>query len=142
MAQARTPSPANRQAAARTTQAVIGAGTRVRGRVTGDGDLTVLGQLEGEVSVRGELFIEKGGRVTSDIDAGALRVAGTLDGDVHVTGDVTLLAGSNVSGDLHGARVSLEEGAVLDGRLDSEFDLPSELGETSRAAAHKATARR
>ena len=60
------------------SRAVIAAGTRVHGRVSGDGDVTVEGHLEGEVTVRGELFIAEGGRVVSDIDASSLRVAGTL----------------------------------------------------------------
>jgi cytoskeletal protein CcmA (bactofilin family) len=124
----RSTSPASRHDAAPSTQAVLGSGTRVRGRVTGDGDLTVLGQLEGEVHLRGELCIAEGARVVSDIDAAALRVAGALEGDVHVSGDVAVLAGAHVRGDLHGASVSLEEGADFDGRLDCEFTLPADLG--------------
>jgi len=126
MAQTRSPSPAMRRAAD-PSEAVLGAGTRVRGRVTGEGDLTVLGQLEGEVHLRGELFIGEGGQVVSDIDADALRVAGSLEGDVNVAGDVTILAGARVRGDVRGASVSLEEGADLTGRLDCEFSLPREL---------------
>lgn len=138
MALTRSPSSASKHdAALRSGPAVIGAGTRIRGRVTGDGDVTVLGQIEGELRVRGELFIGEGGRVVSDIDASALRIAGSLEGDVSVTGDVTILAGAKVRGDLHGARISVEEGADLDGRLDSEFDLPGELDEAPAKAARR-----
>jgi cytoskeletal protein CcmA (bactofilin family) len=112
-----------------SSAAVVGAGTRVRGRVTGDGDLTVLGHLEGEVHLRGELVVGEGGQVVSDIEASALRVAGSVEGDVHVSGDVLILAGAKVRGDMHGASVALEEGADLDGRLDCEFKLPAELEE-------------
>ncbi len=124
----RSTSVASRHDAARSTQAVLGSGTRVRGRLTGDGNLKVLGQLEGEIHLRGELYIGEGARVVSDVEAAALRVAGALEGDVHVSGDVAILAGANVRGDIHGASVSLEEGADFDGRLDCEFTLPRELG--------------
>ncbi len=124
----RSTSVASRHDAARSTQAVLGSGSRLRGRVTGDGDLTVLGQLEGEIHLKGELYIGEGARVVSDIDATALRVAGALEGDVHVSGDVAILAGAKVRGDVHGASVSLEEGADFDGRLDCELTLPRELG--------------
>jgi cytoskeletal protein CcmA (bactofilin family) len=136
MAQTRSASSTTKHGAGNATPAVIGAGTRVRGRLTGDGDVTILGHLEGGVQVRGELFIGEGGRVVSDVDAGALRVAGVLEGDVSVTGDVEILAGAKVRGDLRGAHVSLEEGADLEGRLDCEFQLPSELeaGGTSAKA--------
>lgn len=127
MALTRTTSSTSKHDAAHSTQAVLGAGTRVRGRITGDGDLAVHGHVEGEVHLRGELFIAEGASVVSNIEASALRVAGALDGDVNVTGEVALLAGARVRGDLRGASVSLEEGAELDGRLDCEFTLPVEL---------------
>jgi cytoskeletal protein CcmA (bactofilin family) len=134
MAQARSSSQTTRHAARGTSPAVIGAGTRVRGRVAGEGDLTIEGHVEGELSVKGELFIAAGGKVVSDIDASELRVAGSLEGDVAVTGEVTILAGARVKGDLHGSSISLEEGAELSGSLDCEFSLPSEL-ESARGRA-------
>jgi cytoskeletal protein CcmA (bactofilin family) len=132
MADSRSASvPADRaRGAARSGAAVLGAGTRVRGRVTGSGDLTVLGSVEGEVHLRGALDIAEGGRVVSDVDADSLRVAGSLEGNASVSGDVTILAGARVKGDVRGASVMLDEGAELDGRLDSDFRLPRELEES------------
>jgi len=138
MAQTRSTSTTTKHA----SPAVIGAGTRVRGRLTGDGDVEILGHLEGGVQLRGELFIGEGGRVVSDIDAGSLRVAGTLEGDVSVTGDVEILAGAKVRGDVRGASVSLEEGADLDGKLDCDFQLPSELADHAGHTGTTAKARR
>ncbi len=127
MAQTRTPSPATRHEAGHGTSTVITAGTRIRGRVNGTGDLTVRGDVEGELHLRGQLVIAEGGRVVSDIDADGLRVSGELEGNVRVSGDVMIHAGAKVRGDLAGASVTLEEGADLDGRLDSDFTLPREL---------------
>jgi cytoskeletal protein CcmA (bactofilin family) len=111
-----------------STPAVLGAGTRVRGRLTGDGEVTVLGHVEGEVHLRGALFVGEGGEVAADVDADALRVAGTVTGDVNVSGDVTILSGAKVRGDVRGGSIVLHEGGELDGRIDCEFTLPSELG--------------
>ena len=41
----------------------------MRGRVGGDGDLRVEGQVEGDVTVSGELVIEEGGAITGDVGA-------------------------------------------------------------------------
>jgi cytoskeletal protein CcmA (bactofilin family) len=106
---------------------VIGAGTRIRGRVTGEGDITIAGRVEGEVHLRGELFVAEGGQVVSDIDADALRVAGDVEGNIQVTGEVTILAGARVRGDVRSGSVSLDEGASFDGRLDCDVRLPREL---------------
>ncbi|HEY3819190.1 MAG TPA: polymer-forming cytoskeletal protein [Polyangiaceae bacterium] len=124
MAQARTTPRTGDAAGAR-----IGSGARVRGRIHGDGDLVVEGQVEGDLAIRGELTIAEGGNVASEtIEAHSVVVAGGLEGDVAASGTVRLVAGARVRGNLKGSAVSIEEGARFSGRLDCEFDLPAELG--------------
>jgi cytoskeletal protein CcmA (bactofilin family) len=120
MAQARTTT-------ATQSEARIGSGTRVHGRVSGEGDIIVEGHVEGEISVHGDLTIEQGASVTSDVDAHGVTISGSLEGDVNATRVVAIRAGARVRGDLRGAEVTLEEGAEFAGRLDSEFALPPEL---------------
>lgn len=119
----------NRQRA--NGEAVIGPATRVRGRITGDGDLVVEGQVEGDISVRGSLTIGEGASATSNVDAQDVVIAGTLEGDVSARGPVRIAAGAHVKGDMKGESVSLEEGAQFAGRLDCDFELPPELGGSS-----------
>ena len=45
----------------------IGQGTLVRGSVRGEGDLEILGRVEGSVAVGGELSIGEGALVKSDV---------------------------------------------------------------------------
>jgi cytoskeletal protein CcmA (bactofilin family) len=124
MAQPRTSGTAQNEAR-------IGLGTRIVGRVSGDGNLVVEGHVEGEISVRGDLTIDSGGSVVSNVDAHAVVVAGSLEGDVNASGTVAVRAGARVRGDLRGTEVTLEEGAQFAGRLDCEFTLPAELEGTS-----------
>jgi cytoskeletal protein CcmA (bactofilin family) len=124
MAQART-------SGVTQNEARIGAGARVVGRVSGDGNLVVEGHVEGEISVRGDLTIDAGASVVSNVDAHAVVVSGSLDGDVNASGTVVVRAGAKVKGDLHGTEVTLDEGAEFAGRLDCEFTLPAELEGTS-----------
>lgn len=139
MAQARTTARNASDAGAR-----IGSGARIRGRIHGDGDLVVEGQVDGELAIRGELTIAEGGAVTSEaVEAQSVTVAGTLEGDVAATGPVRLVAGARVRGNLKGSAVSIEEGARFSGRLDCEFDLPPELGGAARGDTRgRAAARR
>lgn len=109
-------------------QAVIGRSTRVRGRVSGDGDLLIEGSVEGDITVTGDLTIAEGGRATSSIEAVAVTLRGELDGDVRASGLIRIEAGARVRGDLHGDSISLEEGVELVGNLEMTFDLPAELG--------------
>lgn len=106
---------------------VLGRGSRVRGRVSGDGDLRVEGQIEGDVTLSGELSIDDTGSITGDVDAASVTIAGALQGNVAARGVVTIRAGAKVEGNMGGAEVSLEEGASFAGRIEAEFDLPAEL---------------
>ena len=121
-----------RTSGANPSEARIGAGARVVGRVTGDGDLIVEGQVEGEIAVRGNVTIDPGASVVSNVEAHSVEVSGSIEGDVHATGLVAVHAGARVRGDLHGSEVTLDEGAQFTGRLDCEFSLPAELEGPSR----------
>lgn len=141
MAQTRTTS---RSGDGSEKEARIGSSARVRGRVQGDGDLLVEGQLEGDVTLRGDLTIAEGASVTSEaVEAHAVTVAGSLEGNVTASGPVHLGPSARVRGDVQGASVVIDDGARFTGKLECEFELPPELGGASQSEARsRASARR
>jgi cytoskeletal protein CcmA (bactofilin family) len=120
-----------------STEARIGSGARVRGRIHGDGDLVVEGHVEGNVAIRGDLTISQGASVTSEtIEAHAVTIAGALDGNVTATGPLRVVASARVRG-------NLRSGARFSGQIECEFDLPPELGGSPRGETRgRASARR
>lgn len=116
------------------TESTLGRGARVRGRINGDGDLRVEGQVEGDVRISGQLAIEEGAAITGDIDAAAVTIGGALTGDVSARGAVTIRATARVEGNLGGAEIVLEEGASFQGRIEAEFDLPVDIAVPSHEA--------
>ena len=111
-----------------SSTAILGQSVRVRGRVAGDGDLTVLGKIEGAVGVRGRLLVGEGGSIESDeVTAEEVTVEGAIEGNVVAQGSVHLASTAKVKGDLKGSSISLDEGAEFAGRIDAEFELPAEL---------------
>jgi cytoskeletal protein CcmA (bactofilin family) len=133
MAQAKTHS-SHSGSSSSSSGATIGSSTRVRGKISGEGDLTVEGHVEGEIALRGDLTIASGGSVTSDVDANDVSVSGTLEGDVNASGDVHIVTGARVRGDVKGAQIAIDDGAQFAGRLDCDFDLPPELEPKARGA--------
>ena len=108
-------------------ESVLGRGARIRGRVAGDGNLRIEGQIEGEVTIGGDLTIEDGASVNGNVEAASVVINGALTGDVTARGPVAIRATAKVTGNMGGAEVSLEEGAAFTGRIDAEFDMPPEL---------------
>ena len=105
----------------------LGKGVQIRGRVSGDGDLRVEGQLEGDLTLSGEVEVHEGGAVTGDVDADAVVIAGGVTGDVISRGALTLRAGARVDGNLTASEICVEEGASFSGRIDMDFEMPAEL---------------
>ncbi len=118
-------------------EAIIGRSTRVRGRISGDGDLVIEGTVEGDITVKGDLTIGEGAKTTSNVDADAVIVRGELEGDVTARGVVHLESGSKVRGDLSGASIAIDEGAEFSGRLDAQFELPSELDGSEKRGSRR-----
>lgn len=115
-------------AAADAADARVGSSTRIRGRVSGDGNLVVEGRVEGNVAVRGEVQVAEGGVIEADvIEADGLDVAGSVEGELRVAGQVHVAAGARARGNVIGGTIALDEGAIFDGRIDNDFSLPPEL---------------
>jgi len=112
---------------AESVESVITRGAKIRGRIGGEGDLRVEGQVEGDVRIHGQLTIDEGGAVHGEVEATAVVIDGALEGDVATRAPVTIRAGAKVTGNL-GGEVVLEEGASFRGRIDADFDMPAELG--------------
>jgi cytoskeletal protein CcmA (bactofilin family) len=130
MAQARTTTRSDGH------EARIGSGARIRGRIHGEGNLLVEGQVEGDLAIRGDLTVAEGATVTCKaVEAQSVVIGGTLEGDVSASGPVRLVAGARVRGNLRGSAVAIDEGARFSGRLDCDFELPPELGGSSRSEA-------
>ncbi|MFB6264962.1 MAG: polymer-forming cytoskeletal protein [Bradymonadaceae bacterium] len=103
----------------------IGAGVAVDGRITGDADVTVEGQVEGTVELDGELIVAPDGEVFADVEVESATVEGRLDGDLLARDTVQLREGANVTGTIRTPRLDVEEGARVEGNIDMDVELPA-----------------
>jgi cytoskeletal protein CcmA (bactofilin family) len=115
-----------------SSETVLGRSVRIRGRISGDGDLVVQGTLEGDVVLRGSFTLDEGAEAQSTITANDVTVAGALEGGIQAEGDVTVTSTGKFRGDVRAAQVTIEDGAAFAGRLDADFDLPPELSESPK----------
>jgi cytoskeletal protein CcmA (bactofilin family) len=103
---------------------VIGEGTVVRGSVEGEGSLEVLGRVEGDVTMSGDVSIGESGAVRGNISGVKVSVQGAVQGDLRGSEAVLLEAGARVVGDLSAPRLGVAAGALVRGNLRTEGDLP------------------
>ncbi len=109
--------------------AVLGASVRIRGRISGEGDLSILGSVEGDIVVRGDLDVGEHAKIDSELlEAQAVTIAGEVNADVNASGPVRLGSTARVRGDLKGTEISIAEGAQFAGRIEADFELPASLG--------------
>jgi len=102
---------------------VVGAATRVTGRISGTGALRIEGAVKGDVNVNGDAEVAEGGSLEGNLHGDGVDIGGSVLGDVQARGAIALRAGAQVRGDLRGAEVSIEAGARVSVRLDTDFEL-------------------
>ncbi len=98
---------------------VIGKTVIIRGDLSGNEDLYIDGDIEGSITLtESRLTIGPNPRVRADITVRDVIVFSHLSGNVQATGRVDLRQSGSVSGDIFAGRLSIEESAILKGRVE------------------------
>ena len=97
--------------------AFLGAQISVKGKVTGGGSLIVMGKLEGEFDLKGEMVVAPPAVVSGTVTAGSVTISGTLTGTVEARERIHLEKGAVVHGRLATARLSVADGALFNGEI-------------------------
>jgi len=106
---------------------ILGPGMAVEGDCETDGTLRIEGRVEGSVRAEKAVVVGEEGEVVGDIHTGDAVVAGSVTGGIVAESRVELQETARVEGDIRCRRVKLEEGGVVEGRL--EMQEPGEAGE-------------
>jgi cytoskeletal protein CcmA (bactofilin family) len=103
----------------------IGQNTVIRGNVSGEGSLDLLGRVEGDVTMSGDVVVGEQARVDGKVTGAQVSVSGTVVGDIRGTDSVIIDTGARVVGDLSAPRIGVGEGALVRGhvRTDGEPEL-------------------
>ena len=97
----------------------LGRSIRFKGELTGDEDLSLDGSFEGTIKLTGSrLTVGPNANVSAEIHVGDAVILGRVVGNITAAGTVELRQSANVSGDVTAARLSIEESAVIKGRVE------------------------
>jgi len=99
----------------------LGPSVTIRGDLTGEEDLLIEGQLEGEVVVRQHsVTVGRSGRLTADVYGKRVVVEGEVAGNLYGVDEVVVRQAGSVHGSAVSPRVTIESGATFRGQIDMQ----------------------
>jgi len=95
----------------------LGEKISIKGEISGEGDIELLGRFEGSINVLGTVVVREGAEVQADIAASTIYVGGRVRGNLTATGRVEILPRGTVTGNLKGGSFSARDGASVKGEI-------------------------
>lgn len=98
---------------------VVSLGPRdtLQGRLDIQGDLKVAGTVEGDLKVSGDVTVDATATVTATIEGANVSIRGKVSGNVTAKRRLTLTGGGVLTGDVRVGRLTVEDGASLNGNV-------------------------
>ena len=130
----------------------ISSGIRINGEISGNDDLYIDGQAEGQFHFpQSKVTVGPNGKVKASIEAREIVIEGTVKGDLTASEGVHLGGSSHVQGSLTTPRIAINDGARLRGKVEMtrardakqaeaaatvSLAKPSKIDDAPRAIAH------
>ena len=93
---------------------IIGPELEVIGTLVSSGDLTIDGNVAGDIRAKGHVTINQGGKIAGNLYAEQITVRGNIEGGIFAK-TVHLGSTCRLKGDILHAQLAIEEGAFFDG---------------------------
>jgi cytoskeletal protein CcmA (bactofilin family) len=106
------PAPAGKKEAT-----YFGKNLKIKGNVSGNGDIIILGELEGEFNLKGALQIAEPANVTGEVKANNITVKGTIEGSITAVDKIHLDPTAKIKGHIKSPKISVMDGALFDGEI-------------------------
>ncbi len=118
------------------SMATIGQSIVFKGELSGDEDLEIDGQVEGNVDLKNhQLTIGPNGNLKAEVSAKSIIVIGKVKGNLAATERIEIQATGVVEGNVQAPRMNVQEGAVLNGKIDMSASGASEATRPSASSS-------
>ena len=115
---------------------IIGADAKFKGELKFESAAKVLGRFEGSIESKGTVFIADGCACKATISAKEVAVEGRIDGNVQAGDRIELMPTGVVAGDIVAKRMTMAEGASINGHCQigpNGKDAPGKASSTTEA---------
>ncbi len=114
-------SPNQKDQASESGSTIIGSSISVKGDLTGEGDLTIQGQVEGTIDLKkSHVTIGRTGCIKADVYGKIITIEGEVQGNLFGEERIVLRQSAVVRGDLRAPAINLEGGAKFKGSIDMD----------------------
>lgn len=103
-------------------ETVIGASVKVDGNFHGEGNVTVEGVVQGTLKTNHDLNVGRAAKIKAEVEAQNLYLSGEIRGNVKVSERAQLTSSARIIGNLETKSLSVEEGALINGKIAMSGD--------------------
>lgn len=94
---------------------LLGAGTKINGDITSNGDFRIDGNLVGNITISGKLVLGSTGKIEGNIQCANADLSGEVKGIVNITEILSLKSTAKINGDIVTGKLAIEAGAIFTG---------------------------
>ena len=94
---------------------LVNEGCRISGMITGNGDVQVSGEVDGDCDIEGSVILARDGLWQGTIKATHVVISGHVEGDIIAAGKVEIADSARITGTVTGEAIAVAEGAVVEG---------------------------
>lgn len=87
----------------------------INGTISSTGNVTIDGQVEGNLRVKGELIIGEGAKIKADIEAQTVQIKGEVNGKLTVSSLLEICSTGSLTGDIITRHLKIDRGAKFIG---------------------------
>lgn len=115
-------------------ETVIGPSVKVDGNFIGEGNVSVDGVVHGSLKTKHDLTVGPTAKIKAEVEAQNLFLAGEIKGNVKIIEKAQLSSSAKILGNLETKILSVEEGAVINGKctMINEPPTPSDEKKPSK----------
>ncbi|MDO8592195.1 MAG: polymer-forming cytoskeletal protein [bacterium] len=97
-------------------ETVIGPSVKVKGDFNAQGNVIVEGLVEGSIKTSGNLEVGEKAKINASVEAREAKIGGEIRGNLKIKGFLEITATAKIFGDLEAASISVERGAIINGK--------------------------
>ncbi len=98
---------------------LISEGCKIEGKVSGNGNFMISGEVDGDCDIEGTVTLAENGFWRGTIKAESVIVAGIVEGDINALRRVEINATARITGTVSSEAIAVAEGAIVDGAMQT-----------------------